>query len=394
MTPPPHLFDFGEFRLDRSNRQLWRGNERIDLNARYLDALALLVQEPGQLIDKDRFFDEVWGDVVVSDAALTQCIKEIRKQLGDDAARPRFIQTVPKYGYRFVAEVRPVAAGLPTPTSPAVQPAPQDAPTGVAATLSPPAPLATARPRPDQLWRAASEALAATLGGAAAGLVGGLGYGLGLASTPEGSTLGTISLLSVLVSLNVLVGATGGFGVGLGMAAAGWAWPRSTGWRVVGAAFGGLVVGAVAKLLGVDAFHLLFGRAPAGITGGPEGAALGAAVAAGLAAGASGRTRKLWLPALGAAIAGAVAAVALIALGGQLMGGSLHLLAQSFAGSQLHVDALGQYFGEDHFGPSTRMALGAIEGFLFGGGVAGAVALVWNARLDTASGDEPAAPMA
>src|SRR6185503_19790630 len=56
-------------------------------------------------ISKDRFLDEVWRGVPVTDEALTQCIKTLRRQLGDDAARPRFIETVPKHGYRFVAPV-------------------------------------------------------------------------------------------------------------------------------------------------------------------------------------------------------------------------------------------------------------------------------------------------
>jgi Transcriptional regulatory protein, C terminal len=48
--------------------------------------------------------EEVWHGVPVTDEALTQCIRTLRRQLGDDAARPRFIETVPKHGYRFIAE--------------------------------------------------------------------------------------------------------------------------------------------------------------------------------------------------------------------------------------------------------------------------------------------------
>ncbi len=99
--PEAHGYRFDNFVIDVPDRQLWRGDTRIDLNARYLDALVLLVRERDRLVEKDRFFDEVWQDVVVSDSALTQCIKEIRKQLGDDAANPRYIQTVWGAGYRF-----------------------------------------------------------------------------------------------------------------------------------------------------------------------------------------------------------------------------------------------------------------------------------------------------
>ena len=65
----------------------------------------MLVGEAGKLVTKDRFLDEVWRGVPVTDEALTQCIKTLRRQLGDDAASPRFIETVPKHGYRFIAPV-------------------------------------------------------------------------------------------------------------------------------------------------------------------------------------------------------------------------------------------------------------------------------------------------
>ena len=101
-------FAFGDFVLDPANRRLSRDGAAVELNARYLDALALLVREPGRLVIKDRFLEEVWRGVPVTDEALTQCIRTLRRQLGDDAARPRFIETVPKHGYRFVAAVDPV----------------------------------------------------------------------------------------------------------------------------------------------------------------------------------------------------------------------------------------------------------------------------------------------
>src|SRR5687767_5840382 len=91
--------------LDPRDRQLRRDDTPVELNARYFDALALLVREAGQLVSKDRFLDEVWRGVPVTDEALTQCIKTLRRQLGDEAASPRFIETVPKHGYRFIALV-------------------------------------------------------------------------------------------------------------------------------------------------------------------------------------------------------------------------------------------------------------------------------------------------
>src|SRR5436190_486034 len=98
-------FAFGGFTLDPHDRRLCREGAPVELNARYLDALALLVGEDGRLVSKERFMAEVWRGVPVTDEALTQCIRTLRRLLGDDAARPRFIETVPKHGYRFVAPV-------------------------------------------------------------------------------------------------------------------------------------------------------------------------------------------------------------------------------------------------------------------------------------------------
>src|SRR5687768_3981279 len=93
---------FGPFTLDRAGRRLLRGGAPVDLNARYFDALCLLAAAPGELVTKDRFMAEIWAGIPVTDEALTQCIRTLRRALDDDAASPRYIATVPKYGYRFV----------------------------------------------------------------------------------------------------------------------------------------------------------------------------------------------------------------------------------------------------------------------------------------------------
>ena len=82
-------YRFDDFYLDGKNRQLSRNGESLPLNSKYLDALLLLVANAGQLVEKQRIFEEVWSGVFVTDAALTQCIKDIRRQLGDDASNPR-----------------------------------------------------------------------------------------------------------------------------------------------------------------------------------------------------------------------------------------------------------------------------------------------------------------
>ncbi len=364
-APPEARYRFDDFVLDVPNRQLWRGGARVDLNARYFDALALLVREHGQLVGKDRFFAEVWGDVVVTDAALTQCIKDIRKLLGDAATRPRYVQTVPRYGYRFIGPVEPAA--VEAGSTPLAAP--------------PAAPAARAEPA---LVPVLLDGGAGALGGGLAGVAGGALYGLALASGSAG--LGTASVLVVMVGLCASVGLAGGLGVSAGMAAAALAAPGRAAARVAGAALGGGLVGTLAKLLGVDAFHLLIGRAPAGITGGPEGAALGAAVALGLLAGGGPGAASPARPVIGAGLAGAAAGLAIPLAGGRLMGGSLDLLARSFAGSRLELDRLGRLFGEVRFGEATQVALGGMEGLLFCAGVAAALVAAHRARRATRDG--------
>lgn len=368
-------YRFDDFVIDVRDRQLWRDGARIDLNARYFDALVLLVRDRGQLVEKDRFFDEVWNDVVVSDSALTQCIKEIRKQLGDDASNPQYVQTVPGHGYRFIGNAKPVAPDRPGSDSPAGERSIGTSEGGFGTD-------ARSEER-GQVWRdSLYEVGAGTLGGGIDGLLGGLFYGFGLASADAG--VGTLSTLLVLVSLTVLLGLTGGFGVSAGLAGGGVATrflpTMRVALRVAGAALGGLFVGSFAKLLGVDAFHLLFGRAPAGITGGPEGAVLGAALVAGAHAGNRvgewfGAAEPWHAPA-GAGLVGALAGALIPLAGGNLLGGSLDLLSTSFVESRLQLETFGLLFGELHFGRATEVALGGVEGLLFCSCVVGALALM------------------
>lgn len=211
-------------------------------------------------------------------------------------------------------------------------------------------------------------------------MIGGLFYGFGLAYAPTAPGMGTASILVVLVSLTGFIGLAGGLGVSIGMIAADRAGRHAPKWtvsggQIVGAALGGMLVGGMAKLLGVDAFTLLIGRAPAGITGGPEGAILGAAVAMGaqLGGGLTGVTR--WPPIVGAGLTSAAAGVVIPLAGGHLMGGSLNLLARSFTGSRLQIDALGRFVGEVHFDRTAEVVLGGFEGLLFGSCVIGFIIL-------------------
>jgi len=281
-------------------------------------------------VSKDRFMDEVWSGIPVTDEALTQCIKMLRRQLGDDAANPRFIETVPKHGYRFIAPVE-TSEGFKAPS-------------------------------PARLREALLLGGAGTIGGGIAGVIGGLFYGFAGASQPLAPGLGAASVLLVLLSITILVALTGAAGVAFGIAAMG----RPSAWSIAGGAAGGLVVGAVVKLLGLDAFNLLLGRSPGDITGAPEGLIIGAAAGLGVWLGSRGsqplaRRRHFVI----AALVGGCAGLLIIILGGTLMGGSLDLLATQFPGSRLRLDQIGALFGESGFGPISRLATGCVECLLF-----------------------------
>ncbi|WP_331041027.1 transcriptional regulator [Allosphingosinicella sp.] len=217
--------------LDPRDRQLRREGAQVELNARYLDALTLLVGDAGKLVSKDRFLDEVWRGVPVTDEALTQCIKTLRRQLGDDAARPRFIETVPKHGYRFIAPVERAdgEAAIPEAVpSPAVVEA---------------APLSR--------WRQFGLfAGAGILGAGVAGIIGGLFYGFAGASQPLGAAVGAASVLLVLLWLTIAAALMGGAGVSAGIAAAGFGPGRASPWVIAGGALGGLFTLLGGRLMG------------------------------------------------------------------------------------------------------------------------------------------------
>jgi DNA-binding winged helix-turn-helix (wHTH) protein len=335
-------FRFEQFELLPGDRRLLREGTTVELSSRYFDALALLVREQGRLVSKDRFLDEVWKGVPVTDEALTQCIRTLRKQLGDDAANPRFIETAPKHGYRFIATV---AAFDGERSAPAAK---DDVEAGA--------------------WRRFwLTAAAATAGGTVAGAVGGLFYGFALQNG-----MGAISVLLVLICITAAIGLAGGAGVGLGIGAAGFLRGRPALWSTLGGAAGGLVVGALVKLVGLDAFNLLFGTAPGDITGAPEGVLLGGAV--GLAVWLAGRLSARRAVAAGA-LAGGVAGMVIALVGGRLMAGSLALLVGRFPQSRLDLDQLGGLFGEGALGPVSLVIASGLEGALFAAGVVGATLL-------------------
>ena len=352
----PHVhYHFEDFTLDPAERQLRRGGEVLEVNGRYFDALTLMIGDAGKLVSKDRFLEQAWNGIPVTEEALTQCIRTLRKQLGDSAGNPRFIETVPKHGYRFIApvvtsdvEVKPTIAALGLETS-----------------------VVTA----GWSWQQTLLLAAAGITGAGiSGVLGGLFYGFAGASQPLAPGMGAVSMLLVMLSLTIVAAVAGGSGVSLGIAASGLLPGRRWRWAIAGGALGGLVVGSIAKLLGLDAFNLLLGHSPGDITGGAEGLFLGGAVGFGIWFGSRNGASPWTLRSVcGAAVAGAIAGIAIPMLGGRMLGGSLDLLARSFPGSRLRLDQIGALLGEPAFGRVSQAATGAMEGALFGACIVGAM---------------------
>jgi predicted ATPase/DNA-binding winged helix-turn-helix (wHTH) protein len=99
------VFVFGSFRLDVANASLRRGKQAVFLTPKVHNVLRYLVEHAGQLVTKDDLWRAVWPGVSVTDATLTVCVNRIRKALGDEPKTPRYIETVHRLGYRFIAPV-------------------------------------------------------------------------------------------------------------------------------------------------------------------------------------------------------------------------------------------------------------------------------------------------
>jgi DNA-binding winged helix-turn-helix (wHTH) protein/tetratricopeptide (TPR) repeat protein len=99
------LYEFGPFRLDRAERLLLRGGETVQLTPKAFDLLSVLIDQPGHLFEKETLLKLVWPDSFVEENNLADNISRLRKALGEGGDGQKFIETVPKRGYRFVAEV-------------------------------------------------------------------------------------------------------------------------------------------------------------------------------------------------------------------------------------------------------------------------------------------------
>lgn len=106
--PSNRLYEFGAFRLDTQQRRLLRNGEPVPLPPKVYDTLLVLVENSGRTIDKEALMKAVWPDIFVEEANLTVNISALKKALGESMSEHRYIETVPRRGYRFVPTVTEV----------------------------------------------------------------------------------------------------------------------------------------------------------------------------------------------------------------------------------------------------------------------------------------------
>ena len=353
---PVVRYRFSHFVVSPGRRVLVRDGRELPVIPRYFDLLVLLIERRREAVHKRDIFDRVWADVIVSDSALSQAIRTLRRTLGDDSREPQFIRTVSRHGYQFVftdvveEEDEVDAAAVRPPTSPSAEMAIRS---------------------DGSRW--ADACLGSGLAGAAGGAVG----ALTLAALPESHA--TLDLVPVLAVIGGTCAALGGAGVTAGLMsarAAPPAWKRPA--LVAGGAFGGALVGTIVQWLCRWSLEALVGvRVPIG--GGLEGLIIGGA--AGLAyalvtervdadhASEVRGPRRRYAVILTALLCG-VGGMAITMSGRPLVGGTVHAIAQTARGSKVTLAPLGQLMGEADFGPLSQSVVGFSEAALFGLGLA------------------------
>jgi DNA-binding winged helix-turn-helix (wHTH) protein len=144
LTPARVRYRFAGFEVSPARRHLLREGREVPLIPRYFDLLVLLLERRHEAVHRREIFDRVWSDVVVSDGALSQAVRNLRRALGDDSREPVFIRTVSRHGYRFTypdvaedpeaegpGEARPAA-----PAAPATAPGPATSADAIEAALA------------------------------------------------------------------------------------------------------------------------------------------------------------------------------------------------------------------------------------------------------------------
>jgi DNA-binding winged helix-turn-helix (wHTH) protein/tetratricopeptide (TPR) repeat protein len=114
MTAQNHVvYEFGPVRIDPSIRKLIHGDETVHIQARGFDALLLLIQRRNEVVSKGELLATIWPDTHVEESNLPVMISAIRRAIGDDGRNQKYIETVSKFGYRFVGEVTEICMAEP-----------------------------------------------------------------------------------------------------------------------------------------------------------------------------------------------------------------------------------------------------------------------------------------
>src|SRR5215831_13939160 len=102
----PRFYEFGPFRIDAARHLLLRNGVPTPLTPKAFETLLVLVQRHGQVVEKEDLLKEIWPATFVEEGSLARNVSMLRKVLGEGPSDHQYIETVPRRGYRFVANVR------------------------------------------------------------------------------------------------------------------------------------------------------------------------------------------------------------------------------------------------------------------------------------------------
>jgi DNA-binding winged helix-turn-helix (wHTH) protein len=101
-------YEFGEFRFDAENLLLFRNSETVQLPIKAAQILLALIEADGRVLKKEEILERVWSDTFVEESNLSHHVAALRKALGEEKSSKKFIETIPRRGYRFVAQVKEI----------------------------------------------------------------------------------------------------------------------------------------------------------------------------------------------------------------------------------------------------------------------------------------------
>ncbi len=152
------VFQFGDFRLDAARRELWQGGERLVIPPKVFDCIAYLVEHRARAVGRDELIAAVWGKADVTDNLLDQVMLRARRALGDTGEQRRYILTMPRFGFSWVAPTEQAtapagAAPLPAAAESVAIGGPAETPAPLRSGPLPAIVQAPARRRPGMPWR-------------------------------------------------------------------------------------------------------------------------------------------------------------------------------------------------------------------------------------------------